>query len=186
METALTMPHGCLAATHVVGTPQEAFPNFSMKEWVDAVVSSSGAKVVSESEELIKAVAEGARRFGFGGGEFGCGEIWAFTQEWDGSGVGGRVVSALPVPAEAHPSSLLTDRRTPACTLLDLVHIPPAARPCTPRLTPLALLLPPAMQATPPLSASPSRCVTPPSRRASAISRARASSLTALMTALST
>jgi hypothetical protein len=38
---------------------QEAQAGFSMKEWVDAVVTAAGGKIVEESEEVIKAVAEG-------------------------------------------------------------------------------------------------------------------------------
>ena len=44
---------------HVPKALQEATPSFSIKEWAAAVADASGAKIVSETDELIKMLGEG-------------------------------------------------------------------------------------------------------------------------------
>jgi hypothetical protein len=44
---------------HVPKALQEATPSFSIKEWAQAVADASGAKVVSETDEIVKLLGEG-------------------------------------------------------------------------------------------------------------------------------
>lgn len=62
--------HSCLTAPttgdkqlailcHVPKALQDATPEFKIKEWVEAVTSSCGGTIESETDEIIKAVAPG-------------------------------------------------------------------------------------------------------------------------------